>query len=61
MGILIALTIGLTWWVTAWSLGVKSFDAFMLTALILVIAAGWYVVKPFVESFVGRGEPGQPR
>ena len=60
MGILIALTIGLVWWITAWSLGVKSFDAFMLTALIVVIAAGWYVAKPFVQSFLGRGEPGQP-
>jgi hypothetical protein len=58
MSILVALTIGLVWWVTAWSLGIKSFDAFMLTALIVVIAAGWYVAKPFVQSFLGRGEHG---
>jgi hypothetical protein len=58
MSILVALTIGLVWWVTAWSLGIKSFDAFMLTALIVVIAAAWYVVKPFVQSFLGRGQHG---
>jgi len=54
MGILVALTIGLSWWVTAWALGVKSFDAFIVTALLLVGAAAWYVMKPFFESFMGR-------
>jgi hypothetical protein len=56
MSILIAFTIGMVWWVCAWALGVKSFDAFMVTALIVVIAAGWYVVRPHVQSFLGRGE-----
>ena len=56
MLILVALTIGLVWWVCAWALGVKSFDAFMVTALIVVIAAGWYVARPYVQSFLGRGE-----
>jgi hypothetical protein len=58
MAILVALTIGLVWWVTAWALGIKSFDAFMLTALIVVLAATWYVAKPFVQSFLSRGGPG---
>ena len=57
MVILVALTIGLVWWVSAWSLGVKSFDAFMVTALIVVIAATWYVVRPHVQSFLGRSDP----
>jgi hypothetical protein len=56
MVILVALTIGLVWWVSAWALGIKSFDAFMLTALVVVIAAGWYVARPYVQSFIGRGE-----
>jgi len=56
MVILVALTIGLVWWVSAWALGIKSFDAFMVTALIVVIAAGWYVVRPYLQSFMGRGE-----
>ena len=33
MVILVALTVGLVCWVSAWALGVKSFDAFMVTAL----------------------------
>jgi hypothetical protein len=56
MSILVAFTIGMVWWVCAWALGVKSFDAFMVTALIVVIAAGWYVVRPYLQSFLGRGE-----
>jgi hypothetical protein len=56
MPILIALTIGLAWWVIGWALGVKSFDAFMITAFIVVIAAAWYVARPYVHSFLGRGE-----
>ena len=56
MAVLVALTIGLVWWVSAWAFGVKSFDAFMLTGLIVVVAAAWYVAKPFIQSFLGRGE-----
>jgi Mn2+/Fe2+ NRAMP family transporter len=59
MSLLVALTIGLVWWVSAWSLGIKSFDAFMVTMLIVVLAATWYVAKPFVQSFLGRGGPGE--
>jgi hypothetical protein len=56
MVILVALTIGLVWWISAWSFGVKSFDAFMVTALIVVIAAAWYVARPYVQTFLGRGQ-----
>ena len=56
MVILVALTIGLIWWISAWSLGVKSFDAFMLTVLIVVLAAAWYVVRPHLHAFLGRGD-----
>ena len=40
MTILVAFTIGMVWWVCAWALGVKSFDAFMVTALIVVVGDG---------------------
>ena len=60
MVILVALTIGLVWWVSAWALGIKSFDAFMLTALIVVLAAAWYVMKPYLEAYVRRGHGAGP-
>ena len=56
MVILVALTVGLVWWVSAWSLGIKSFDAFMATGFLVVLAATWYVATPYVQSFLGRSE-----
>ena len=56
MVILVALTVGLVWWVSAWSLGIKSFDAFMVTAFVVVLAATWYVARPYVQSFLGRSD-----
>ena len=51
MPILVALTIGLVWWVSAWSLGIKSFDAFMLTIAMVLVAVGhWLVVVPRYEN-----------
>ena len=55
MVILVALTVGLVWWVSAWALGIKSFDAFMVTALIVVLAAAWYVMRPYLEAYIRRG------
>jgi hypothetical protein len=57
MVVLVSFTIGLVWWVSAWALGVKSFDAFMITAAMTAGAAGWYVAAPYLRSFLGREEP----
>jgi hypothetical protein len=60
MVILVALTVGLVWWVSAWSLGIKSFDAFMVTGLIVVLAAGWYVMRPYLQAYLRRGHGVEP-
>ena len=39
MTVLIALLVGLVWWITAWAFGIKAFDAFLLTAAMVVGAA----------------------
>ena len=54
MGILIALTVGLVWWITAWSFGIKAFDAFLLTAALVVGAAAVHITKPFIDQLMGR-------
>ena len=61
MAVLVALTVGLVWWITAWSFGIKAFDAFMLTAAIVVGAAAFQMVKPFLDQLLGRevAEPEQ--
>lgn len=54
MVIVVAFTIGLVFWVTGWALGVKSFDAFIVTTLLTTGAAAWYVAAPYVRQFIGR-------
>ncbi|HEX2416393.1 MAG TPA: hypothetical protein VHJ37_14375 [Thermoleophilaceae bacterium] len=54
MVVLVALTIGLIWWVTAWAFDIKSFDAFLGTVAITVGAAAFVMVKPFVDQLMRR-------
>ena len=54
MAVLVALTIGLVWWIVAWAFGVKAFDAFLLTAFVVVCAAAYQLVKPFINRALGR-------
>jgi hypothetical protein len=57
MIILVALTVGLVWWIAAWAFGIKSVDAFLLTAAMVVGAATIVLLRPFVDRLRGR-EPG---
>ena len=44
---------GLVCWISAWAFGIKSFDAFLLTVLLVVAAAAFVMVKPFVDQAAG--------
>ncbi len=50
MGILLTLIAGLVIWIVLWSIGVKSFDAFMLTMLIIILAAGTRMLLPHLPG-----------
>jgi hypothetical protein len=52
--VLVALTVGLVWWITAWSFGIKAFDAFMVTAFLVVVAAAYMLIRPFIDQLMGR-------
>jgi hypothetical protein len=52
--IFVTLTIGLVWWIAAWAFGIKAFDAFLLTVFLVVNAAAYVMVKPFVDQLLGR-------
>jgi hypothetical protein len=52
LSVLVAFTIGMTWLIGAWSLGVKAFDAAMLTAFITLIAATARIVTPSVMKIL---------
>jgi hypothetical protein len=54
MAVLVALTVGLVWWIAAWAFGIKAFDAFLLTAALVVGAAAFQIVKPFLDRMLGR-------
>jgi uncharacterized membrane protein len=50
----VTLIIGLVWWIAAWAFGIKAFDAFLLTAALVVGAAAYVIVKPFLDRMMGR-------
>ena len=54
MVVLVALTVGLVWWIAAWAFGVKAFDAFLLTAFLVMGAAAYQMTKPFINQMLGR-------
>jgi hypothetical protein len=54
MGVLVAFTVGLVFWIVAWSFGIKAFDAFLVTLALVVAAAAVRLFKPFLDQFLGR-------
>jgi hypothetical protein len=57
MAVLVALLIGLVWWICAWAFGVKAFDAFLVTVALVVGAAAFTLMKPFLDQLMGREVP----
>jgi hypothetical protein len=59
VGVLVALTVGLVFWLVAWAFGIKAFDAFMVTAALTLVAATGRLMAPFLNQLLGReGAPG---
>jgi hypothetical protein len=58
MGLLVSTALALCLWVLLWGLGVKSIDAFMLTALIIVTAATLRLLVPHLPG--NRPDPDEP-
>jgi hypothetical protein len=52
MGVLTAFTFGLVIWIGLWAFGVKPFDAFLIPAFIVVIAATVRIAQPYVERLL---------
>ena len=46
MIVLVTLTVGLVFWVTAWAFGFKAFDGFLIAALFTVMAAAVRIATP---------------
>ena len=54
MGLVVATTFGLCAWVVLWAIGWKSLDAFLVTTVIITLAATVQVLAPHLP---GRPEP----
>jgi hypothetical protein len=50
MGFVFTITLGLILWIVLWALDVKGFDAFMLTTVIVLLAALARMLKPFLPG-----------
>jgi predicted PurR-regulated permease PerM len=57
MASLVALTVGLVAWIVLWAVGVKPFDAFLVTLLIFLPAAAWQVFSPGIKKMTGQAPP----
>ncbi|MEA2252500.1 MAG: hypothetical protein QOI62_79 [Solirubrobacteraceae bacterium] len=50
MGIVVATTLGLIVWLVMWALGVKAIDSFMITVLIVVVAATMRILASYLPN-----------
>jgi hypothetical protein len=56
MGLYLALITGLVIWIIGWAIGIKSFDAFLITILIVLIAASGRILSIFLPSRQSRDD-----
>jgi hypothetical protein len=52
MGVLVSFTVGLVIWIGLWAFGTKPFDAFLIPAFLVVIAATARIASPYVERLL---------
>jgi hypothetical protein len=50
MGLVITVTAGLSIWIVLWALGVKSFDAFMVTAVVILLGTTARLLAPYLPG-----------
>ena len=57
MGVLLTLITGLVLWIVLWAIGVKSIDAFLITLVMLLVAAAAHIIWP---TLPGNRDPDRP-
>jgi hypothetical protein len=50
MGLVVATTFGLVVWIVMWALGIKAFDAFLITALVILLGATARIIAPYLPG-----------
>jgi hypothetical protein len=52
MGLVLVTTFGLVIWIVMWAIGTKALDAFMITAVVIMVGAAGRMLAPYLP---GRG------
>ena len=50
MGLLMTLIAGLVLWIVLWAIGVKGFDAFLITIAMVLVAATARILSPYLPG-----------
>jgi hypothetical protein len=50
MGLLLTFTAGLVIWIVLWAIGAKGIDAFLITIVMVLVAAAVRLVSPFLPG-----------
>jgi hypothetical protein len=50
MGLILTVTTGLAIWIIFWALGAKSFDAFMITMVVILLGAAARLLTPYLPG-----------
>jgi hypothetical protein len=50
MGFILTVVVGFIVWIVLWSLEWKSFDAFLITVLIILVGATFRIVSPYLPG-----------
>jgi len=58
MGLILTTTAGLVVWIVLWAVGVKSFDAFLLTLGMIILAVTARMILPSLPG--SRPDPDKP-
>ena len=58
MGLFLTTCAGLVVWIVLWAIDVKSFDAFLITLLLVIVAATMRMIAPYLPG--NRPNPEDP-
>jgi hypothetical protein len=58
MGLLLTTIAGLVVWIVLWAIDVKSFDAFLITLAMVLVAATARIISPYLPGNRREEQPG---
>ena len=50
MGLVVATTFGLMVWIVLWALGIKAFDSFLITVLVVLLGVTARMLAPYLPG-----------